>query len=99
MPLPLLRYNTTGAVPYVTSQTVIRVANCNGFTAVNTGDTIATVNDQVLYPGTIGTNVGDSMTVGGNAGEIFIGVITIIFVVPVGANPQVSINQKFYIID
>jgi len=93
-----LRYNTTGAVPIVQSQYVKRANNCNGFTAINTGDDPVTVNDQILYPGIPGTTLGDSMSVGGNAGEIYLGQIKVTFS-GIGANPQCQIVQKFYILD
>lgn len=96
MELPFIAYNTTGAVPYTQGTTVKRVNNCNGFIAVNTGDAIAFVNDQILYPGVIGSIIGDSMAVGGNLYEIYLGNINIRFDAA-GANPQVTINQKFYI--
>ncbi len=93
-----LKYNTTGAVPYGPGQSVIRVENCNGFIAINTGDDPVTVNDTVLYPGTIGTINGDSKTVGGNMGEIFLGNISIRFA-GIGANPIVTIEQKYYLLE
>lgn len=96
MEWPFIAYNTTMAVPYTQSTTVKRVNNCNGFIAVNTGDDIVFVNDQILYPGTIGILVGDSRTWGGNLYEIYLGAINIRFN-GVGANPEVTIEQKFYI--
>lgn len=96
--MDFLKYNFTGAQPYRESGFVKRVNNCNGFIAVNTGDEIAVVNDQVLYPGVPGTNLGDSKTVGGNAGEVFLGNIKITFNGG-GANPEVTIDQKFYILE
>lgn len=93
-----LFYNFTGAVPIITGGSVVRVNNCCGFIAINTGDDAVTVNDQVLYPGVPGTSIGDSMTVGGNLGEIFLGQINVKFA-GVGVAPQVTINQKFYILD
>lgn len=95
---PFLRYNTTGAVPYVQSSSVKRVNNCNGFIATNTGDEIVIVNDRVLYPGVPGTSNGDSTTIGGNRGEIYLGTIQVTFLGG-GAAPQVTIEQKFYILD
>jgi len=92
---PFIGYNTTGAVPYITGTTVKRVNNCNGFVAINTGDTVAFINDQVLYPGVPGTIIGDSLSIGGNAYEIYLGNINIRFT-GAGVNPEVTINQKFY---
>ena len=71
-------------------------AGCNGFTATNVGDTIVRVNDVLLYPGTIGTNLGDSVQIGGNENEIFAGYIKVVFNIG-GANPNVQIVQKIFI--
>jgi len=92
-----LKYNTTGAQPYNQATIVVPVLNCNGFTAVNTGDTIAFINDHVLYPGVPGTNVGDSITFGGNHKEIYKGTIRIRFT-GAGVLPEVTIDQKQYIL-
>lgn len=96
--MDFLRFNTTGAQPYNESGFVKRVQNCNGFIAVNTGDEIVTVNDRILYPGVPGTNNGDSVTIGGNVGEIFLGNIKITFAGG-GAAPEVTVDQKYYILD
>lgn len=93
-----LRYNTTGAQTYNTGTMVKRVNNCNGYTAINTGDDPVTVGDTLLYPGVPGTVNGDSKTVGGNLGEIFLGNIRIVFS-GIGVAPAVTIEQKFYILD
>lgn len=70
--------------------------NCNGFTVVNTGDSIAIVNGFILYPGTVGTSIGDSISFGGNAGEIYMGTIDYSFPTP-GADPQITVSQKVYL--
>ena len=93
----LVRIDTTGAVPYNTPQFVRRVANCCGFLVTNTGDAIAYVNDRILYPGVPGTNNGDSFVLTCNAGEVFLGNIAIKF--GPGANPGVTVEQKFYVFD
>lgn len=90
-----LAYNFTGEMLYTTSQHVSVERLCNGFTARNTGTTIVRVNDATLYPGVPGNSAGDSMTVGGNAGEIYVGNIKIQF--DAGGEPQVAIIQKFYV--
>jgi len=92
--MDFIRYNTTGAQPYNSSTFVKRVNNCNGFIAVNTGDEIVTVNDQILYPGVIGVSNGESKTVGGNAGEIFLGNIKISFAG--GGVAQEGTNKQKY---
>lgn len=92
-------YNTTEAQLYTTNQRIARVDNCNGFRAINTGDTPVRVNGQLLYPGTVGTNNGEGETIGGNLGEIYLGYIDIAFEAPIGARPEVSIRQKYYVLD
>lgn len=83
---------------YVKPAFIPVVENCNGFTFTNTGDTTAYVNGMVIYPGTVGTTLGDSRSIGGNEGEIYGGVIKLAFdTVAPGTNPQVEIVQKFYI--
>lgn len=93
--MEFLRTNQTGAIPYTDSGFVKMVNNCNGYLAVNTGQTIVKVNDHILYPGIPGTNNGDSFPFGGNLGEIFVGTIKISFT-GVGTN-EVTIDQKFYV--
>lgn len=92
-----IKYNSTGAQPYNQASIIKPVPNCNGFLAVNTGDDIAFVNDHVLYPGTIGTNVGDSITFGGNLGELYVGTIRVRFN-GAGVAPEITIDQKQYVI-
>jgi hypothetical protein len=98
--MQFIGYNTTGSQKYNVDQLVARVDNCNGFFAINTGDCPVRVNDQILYPGTPGTNSGEGMTVGGNLGEVYLGWIKIAFDLTGGGTaPEVSIVQKFYVID
>jgi hypothetical protein len=66
---------------------------CNGVTVINKGNTIVTWNNLPLNPG-------ESMAVGGNAGEVFIGRIDLNFKLPTPA-PAAPVNsawviQKFY---
>ena len=68
---------------------------CNGWTAINIGTTLVTVNGIPLNPGTPGTNNGESFAIGGNEDEIYTGRITLAFS-GVGTN-NVLIIQKFYI--
>lgn len=95
MQFQFIKYNTTGAVPYTTGGFITRVDNCNGFIATNTGDDIVTINDRVLYPGVPGTSNGDSISIGGNFGELYFGNLKVAFS-GIGANPQITIEQKFY---
>jgi hypothetical protein len=69
----------------------------NGFTCTNIGDTALRINDNLLGPPIAPAIVGDSISIGGNDGEIFCDRIALAFVVPGGANPLCQIVQKFYV--
>lgn len=97
MDFQFIKYNTTGAVPYTTGGFITRIENCNGFIATNTGDDPVMVNDRILYPGVPGTSNGDSVSIGGNFGELYFGNIKVSFS-GIGVTPQVTIEQKFYIV-
>jgi len=94
------RYNNT-IQSFTTSQDVIVEKLCNGFTAINYGDVIAEINGIRIFPSaTPATVVGDSLSVGGNAGEIYKGQIILKFVQPTaGVAPRVVIVQKYLIKD
>ena len=70
----------------------------NGITVTNTGDTICTVNGMVLYPGTPGTSLGDSRSIGGNENEILYSKLLNISFTPGGTSPNVEVIIKYYII-
>lgn len=90
-------YNVSVA-NYSTSQRVNVMKGCNGFTAVNLGDTTVFINDIPLFPSlTPATAIGDFVSIGGNEGEEYKGNIKISFRVPLNAAPQVQIIQKFYV--
>ncbi len=77
---------------------IIVEKNCNAVLITNLGDTIATVNGAMLFPSpTPLTDAGDSLTLGGNLGDIFVGQITLAFVQPINAAPRVQIIQQYYI--
>src|SRR4051812_29236534 len=93
------RYNFSVNV-YDKSQTVPRERNCNGFTVTNIGDTPVRVNQKILFPSvTPATVQGDSISFGGNEGEIYVGDIVLSVLVPLGAAPLVEIIQKYYLED
>jgi len=81
---------TDGAPPQIKP-----MPGCFAIMATNVGDTIVHVNDKILYPGIPGTNVGDSVVIGGLFGYEYKGFIRIVFTAPVGAAPQVEITQLF----
>jgi hypothetical protein len=74
------------------------VRGCNGYTATNIGDTTVQINGKTLFPSATPASIlGDSITLGGNLGELYKGDLSIQFVSPANANPKVEIIQKFYI--
>lgn len=89
-----LKYNIT-VNEYTSSQVIDIIENCNGITITNTGDATATVKGITLYAGTPGSVLGDSVTIGGNHGEIFSDKrLQISF--GAGTSPAVTIIQKYY---
>ena len=92
------RWNIT-TLSYDRTQKVAVQKGCNGYVATNVGDTPVTVNGQILFPSaTPATVLGDSISVGGNLGEIYgAQQIDVVFASPAGAAPLVTIVQKFYI--
>jgi hypothetical protein len=85
-------YNTT-TQEYTVQRSVNVEKLCNGVTVINKGNTIAMWNGLPLNPG-------ESMTVGGNEGEVFVGRIDISFTMPTPP-PGSPVNsawviQKFY---
>jgi hypothetical protein len=87
-----LFYNST-TQEYTVQHSVVVDKLCNGATVINKGTTLALWNGLPLNPG-------ESMTVGGNEGEVYVGRIDISFQIPVPA-PATIVNsawviQKFY---
>jgi hypothetical protein len=76
---------------------IVREKNLNSFEVTNIGDTIAFVNDKILYPGIPGTFVGDSISFGEASGKVYKGVIKIKFAAPAGVLPQVEVSQLYYL--
>ena len=69
--------------------------NCNGYTVTNSGADIVTVDDIILYPGTVGSVQGDSFSVGGNRNEILARqYITVMFATLV--TPRITVTFKTY---
>lgn len=93
----LLAYNISYS-RYTGPTSIQRQELCNGFMVTNIGDTDATINGKILFASaTPLTDQGDSVTIGGNEGEIYYGNLDIAFVQPIGANPLVEVIQKYYI--
>lgn len=83
-------YNTPLQVPLA--------KGCFAFMFTNVGDTTATVNGMIIFPSaTPTTSLGDSRTIAAHENEIYTGNITLAFLPPVGAIPNVEIVQLFYV--
>lgn len=83
---------------YKISASVIKEQRCFAYMATNTGDTVAYVNNKVLYPAITQPGTGDSKSSGVENGD-FRGNITLQFGgpgIPIGANPCVEIVQLCY---
>jgi hypothetical protein len=89
----MAKYNTT-AQEYVKQHSVNLSKLCNGVTVLNAGTTFVTWNGVPLGPG-------QSMTVGGNEGEEFIGRVDLNFFTQSPAPPTIInsawVIQKFYV--
>lgn len=68
----------------------------NGFLIHNTGNTIVLFNGDQIQPG-------ESKSIGGNYGEIYVGRLSVRFITPtpppVPVINEVIIDQKFYVFD
>lgn len=82
---------------YISSQVIEIVPNCNSITIINTGDTAMTCDGIPLYPGTVGTIQGDSVTIGGNASEVIYKKRMQLSFSIGGLNPKATIIQKYYV--
>lgn len=83
---------------YDSSQQISILENCNSLSITNTGDDTVIINGtKILYPGTVGTSLGDSFTIGGNQGEVLDEKRITIAFAGVGVAPKVSIDQKVYV--
>jgi hypothetical protein len=92
----ILTYNILPTNLKVNGSVIIDLL-CNSITLINTGDAPALVNGSIpLNGGTIGTSNGESISFGGNKGELFKGRLDIAF--PLGTGVQnVLILQKVYL--
>lgn len=89
-----VNYNFSGQ-QYSQNQNITLDENCNGITVINNGATAAFLNEIPLNAGVPGTNNGESLTIGGNKGEVLKGRVSIRFAAGVGSS--VIVIQKFYI--
>jgi hypothetical protein len=94
-----LQYNEITETYYAATQISVP-QGCNGWLAVNTGDTPMRINQRTILPRLVPGGSGESCGTQGNRGEIFKGnngVITLQVLPPVGTNPQVQVTFKFYL--
>jgi hypothetical protein len=86
------------ATVYAVGKEVLVDSQCNAWSAINTGDTLVTVNGIPLKPFPPGHPelTGAAVAIPGNKNEFFRGRIWLVFDPLPGVNPQVVIIQKFY---
>jgi hypothetical protein len=86
------------AQTYFVGGEILVSPKCNGWTAINQGDTLVRVNGIILKPFPPGfpALTGAAIAIPGNFCEIFTGRIWIVFDALPGLAPQVCIIQKFY---
>lgn len=87
---------------YYANQQIDIDVNCNAITIINKGDTPLIAAGVTLMPSPLNTPTplryaGESYTIGGNRGEILKTILLIQFVSPIGADPCVSVIQKYYL--
>jgi len=91
--VPVLYYNTV-TLSYSQTAKINLDPRCNGVTVRNAGNINVIFDDEVILPG-------QSKTVGGNLGEIFIGRKDLYFGSSAGVTPPLVylcyITQKFYV--
>jgi hypothetical protein len=82
---------------YTKSQPATVDAGTFAFMFTNIGNRAATVNGMLIYPGEVGTSLGDSRTVSTASADLeYKGKITIAFT-GAGNNPSVEVVTLFYI--
>lgn len=83
---------------YTGSQNIIVVPKCFAFMFTNVGDTVASVEQMVIFPAANpATNLGDSRSLSGHVLDLYAGTIQLRFATPANANPRVEIVQQFYV--
>ncbi len=70
--------------------------NCFSFQFTNVGSTVASIDDMVIFPSaTPATAIGDSRTISGHEGDLYLGSMNLKFTGAV-VNPGVEIVQLSY---
>lgn len=86
------------ALQYVKGDRIKVQKNCFAFMFTNIGDTVALVNDMIIFPNaTPLTAVGDSRSVAGHWLDLYKGKLLLAFQAPIGGAPKVEIVQLFYL--
>lgn len=82
---------------YGPNQQVQVLPGCFAIMFTNIGDVPAEVGGMLLYPGVVGTSLGDSRSLGGHLMDLFKGRIQIKFLPSAGTQPLVELVQLFYL--
>jgi hypothetical protein len=91
----LIQYNVSGQ-GYYSDQYIKPDPLCNGWTAINRGDGLAYINGIPLSPSPVPGTAGESITIGGNLGEIWGGDLQLSFD-KTATVFNVVVIQKFYL--
>jgi hypothetical protein len=90
------QYNIS-VLEYAASDDIPVIPGCFSYMFTNIGTAVASVNGMRVFPSaTPATALGDSRTVSGHKGDIFVGKITLRFNAPVPVGALVEIVQLFY---
>lgn len=92
-------YEFNQTVNRYTESTKIKVEKgCNAVQVTNLGTSTIQINGITLFPSTTPATVaGDSVSFGGNLGEVYKGNLDLTIVLPTGLTPVAEVIQKFYI--
>lgn len=89
----ILPYNMV-SIQYQQPADIIVDDHCNGYHVINIGTTVCFINKIPLNPGVPGVSNGESISFGGNRGEVFRGRIELEFA---GGAGNAVVTQKVYI--
>lgn len=81
---------------YTTSKLATVDPGTFAFMFTNTGNRIARVNNMIVYPGTVGSILGDSRSVASPNGDVYAGNIQITFE-GAGNNPLLEVVTLYYV--
>lgn len=89
-----LLYSEVAQIVRESTEVVVH-EECNGWVAVNKGQDIAVINGIQLFPPLVANTTGDSVSIGGNVGELY-NKKTIKVVFESTTQPYILIIQKIY---